>query len=293
LVVAVPFGVASSVVYGTSIVVQHRAAQQHGGESGSANAAGLLKLVRSPAWLLAIVGDLVGFLLQLVALSTGPVVVIQPLVVLMLPVSLFVSAILGWHDPKPRDYLGVVSVVGGLAVFLLVSGNPTHAHVSHPRLLAMTSAITLVVGFALCFAVTGRSRVVRGAVFGGVAGAFFGTLAVMVNAAGHVLHRHGIHGLLATSHGLVPLAAVVLVGGAGIVLTQLSFQVGALVATLPANLAADPLVAVVLGALVLHERLAVSAGHVTVYVLCFAAVLAGAIQLAEAEAEVEAGVEVG
>jgi drug/metabolite transporter (DMT)-like permease len=280
--------VASAAVYGSSIVVQHRAAQQHAGESGSASAAGLLRLARSPMWLLAIVGDLVGFLLQLVALSTGPVVVIQPLVVLMLPVSLFVSAFLGWHQPKARDYLGVVLVIAGLAVFLGLVGHPGHGRETHTRVLAMTIALSLVIGFVLCFAVVGRNRVVRGAMYGAVAGAFFGTIAVMVNAASHTMRHHGVHGLLASSRGLVPIAGMVLVGCAGIVLTQMSFQVGTLAATLPANLAADPLVAVALGAIVLHERLPISAVHIITYVLCLGAVVVGAIQLAAAEAEVEA-----
>jgi drug/metabolite transporter (DMT)-like permease len=289
LVVAVPFGVASSAVYGTSIVVQHRTAQEHAGGSGSASAAGLFRLVRSPVWLHAIVGDFVGFLLQLVALSTGPVVVIQPLVVLMLPVSLFVSAFLGWHHPRPRDYVGVLLVVGGLGVFLALVGHPRHGHGAHPRVLAMTIALSLIAGFVLCFAVIGRNRALRGATYGLVAGGFFGTIAVMINSASHTLHHQGWHGVLLTSRGWVPIAGMILVGGAGIVLTQMSFQIGTLVATLPANLAADPLVAVVLGAMLLHEALPISAGHVIVYALCLVAVVLGAIQLAAAEAEVEAG----
>lgn len=290
LAVAVPFGVGSAVVYGTSIVVQHRAAQQHADDTGSASAAGLLRLARNPVWLLAIAGDFIGFLLQLVALSTGPVVVIQPLVVLMLPVSLFVSASLGWHHPRPRDYLGVVLVIGGLGVFLGLVGHPVHGHGAHPRVLAMTIALSLAAGFVLCFAVLGRDRVLRGAMYGLVAGGFFGTIAVMVNAASHTLHHEGVHGVVLTSRGLVPIAGMILVGVAGIVLTQMSFQIGTLAATLPANLAADPFVAVVLGAVILHERLPISAGHLIAYALCLLAVILGAIQLAAAEAEVEAGV---
>jgi drug/metabolite transporter (DMT)-like permease len=285
----VPFGVGSAVVYGASIVVQHRAAQEHADDTGSASAAGLFRLARNPVWLLAIAGDFIGFLLQLVALSTGPVVVIQPLVVLMLPVSLFVSALLGWHHPRPRDYLGVVLVVAGLAVFLGLIGHPAHGHGAHPRVLAMTIALSLAAGFVLCFAVLGRDRVFRGAMYGLVAGGLFGTVAVMVNAASHTLHHEGVHGVVATPRGWVPIVGMILVGVMGIVLTQMSFQIGTLAATLPANLAADPFVAVVLGAVILHERLPISPGHVIAYALCLAAVISGAIQLAAAEAEVEAG----
>ena len=84
LVVAIPFGVASAVIYGASIVVQHRMAQEHSDGDGQASAAGLFRLFRSPTFIIAIGGDLIGFLLQVVALSLGSVVIIQPLVVLML-----------------------------------------------------------------------------------------------------------------------------------------------------------------------------------------------------------------
>jgi drug/metabolite transporter (DMT)-like permease len=291
LAVAVPFGVASAVVYGTSIVVQHRTAQDHADEGGQASAAGLWRLLRSPTWLLAIGGDFLGFVLQLVALSTGPVVVIAPLVVLMLPVSLFVSALLGWHHPRPRDYLGVAAVIGGLGVFLGLIGEPAVGHVPRPRVLTMTIALALVLSFLLSFAVTGRGRVVRGAMYGGVAGVCFGTVAVMVSAASQRLSRAGVHGLIATSRGLVPIAGMILVGVGGIILTQMSFQVGALAATLPANLATDPTTAVFLGVVLLREHVPLSPWHLVAYLVCLLAVLAGAIRLAEAEAEVEAGAD--
>jgi drug/metabolite transporter (DMT)-like permease len=281
LVVAVPCGVASSIVYGTSIVVQHRTAQQHAGDSGDASASGLLQMIRNPIWLLAIAGDLVGFLLQIAALSTGPVVIVQPLVVLMLPVSLGVSYLLGGHRPRMGDYLGVLAVLGGLGVFLAVVGVPGAGHVPHPRFIAVAVVIVLGVGVVLVAVVTGRSKVLRGAMYGAVAGAFFGTLAVLVDAASDRLGDGGAHALLETPRGLVPLAGAVLCGTSGIVLTQLSFQVGALGATLPANLATDPMTGVLLGAVLLHEHIPLSAGHLVLYVFCLAAVLGGAIRLAD------------
>lgn len=284
LAVAIPFGVGSSIVYGASIVVQHRLAQEHSHTEGLASAAGLLRLLRHPGWLLAIAGDFIGFLLQIVALATGPVVVVQPLVVLMLPVSLFVSAMLGWHRPRPGDYLGVLGVLSGLALFLGLIGRPGAEHLPRPRVLAMVVCVVLIVGVVLCFALKGRNRIVRGAVYGAVAGGYFGTLAVMVDAASERVAQAGVHGLLATGRGLIPLFGVVLLGAGGIVLTQMSFQVGALAATLPANLVADPLTAVLLGEVFLREYIPLGAGHVALYVLCLVAVVAGAIRLADPEA---------
>jgi hypothetical protein len=77
------------------------------------------------------------------------------------------------------------------------------------------------------------------------------------------------------------LACAAIMGLGGGMLTQMSFQVGALGATLPANLAADPTVAVVLGAVLLREHFPHSPAHLAAYAVCLAAVIAGAIRLAE------------
>lgn len=234
----------------------------------------------SPSVLLAIAGDAVGFLLQIVALATGPVVVIQPLVVLMLRVSLGVAFLLGGRRPQRGDYVGVLGVLGGLGMFLALIGRPGAGHVPRPRVLGIAVILVLLIGAVLATVVTGRNRLVRGAMYGAVAGVYFGTLAVMVDAASDRAARGGYEGLFESPRGLVPLAGIVVLGVGGMILTQLSFQVGALGATLPANLATDPMMGVLLGVVLLREHVPLSIGHVALYLLCLVAVVGGAIRLA-------------
>jgi len=280
----VPLGVGASVVYGTSIVVQHRTAQQHADEGGETSASSLLRLARNPLWLIAVISDFAGFLLQAAALSAGSVVVIQPLVVLMLPVALGVSFLMGGHRPRLGDYLGCVAILGGLALFLILIGKPGEPHVPRPRMLACAVALVIVVGVVLCFVVVRQNRIIRGAVYGAVAGAYFGTLAVMVDAASDEAGRHGVKALVTHSKGVVPLLCLCVLGVAGIVLTQMSFQIGALGATLPANLAADPLMGVLLGVVLLKEHIPLTPGHLIAYVGCLTAVVLGAVRLADPHA---------
>jgi drug/metabolite transporter (DMT)-like permease len=281
LVVAVPLGVAAAVVYGTSIVVQHRTASQHADEGGETSASSLLRLARNPLWVIAVLSDFIGFCLQAGALSAGSVVVIQPLVVLMLPVAMAVNFFWGGHRPRLGDYLGCLAVLGGLAVFLVLIGKPGEPHVPHSRRIYTAVLVVLVAGGLLTAAVVRTNRLVRGAVYGAVAGAYFGTLAVMVDAASDEVGRRGFASLVTHPKGYVPLICMVVLGAAGILLTQMSFQVGALGATLPANLAADPLMGVLLGALLLREHIPMSPVHILAYVLCLAAVAAGAARLAQ------------
>ncbi|HZC70038.1 MAG TPA: DMT family transporter [Jatrophihabitans sp.] len=286
--VAIPFAVGSAIVYGTSAVVQHHMAQQFADGQGRSSAEGLWRLVRNPVWLLAVCGDFFGFILQVIALANGPVVIVQPLVVLMLPVSLFVSAALGWHAPRPGELLGVLGVVSGLAIFLSLVGQPGAERVPGPIALATTVLVVLAAAALACVAVTGRHRVVRAAVYGAAGGSYFGTLAVLVDAASERTRHAGLHGLLTTPRGLIPLIGIAFLGVGGIVLTQMSFQIGALGATLPANLSADPLTAVLMGELLLRERIPLSPGHIAAYLLCLIAVIGGGIRLAEQRSELDA-----
>jgi hypothetical protein len=119
----------------------------------------------------------------------------------------------------------------------------------------------------------------RAGVYGGVAGAWFGLVGVLLNATATTWRDHGISGF-SDPQGLVPLIGLIVIGALGITLTQISFQVGALGASFPANKAADPVVAVVLGSVLLHERVPVGGLVVVGYAVCLAAIVGGTIRLA-------------
>jgi drug/metabolite transporter (DMT)-like permease len=302
---SVPFAVAAACVYGTSIVVQHRSASEQSG--GEASASGLLRLLRDPLWVIAVLGDFVGFVFNAIALSIGKVVYVQPFVVLMLPVALLVHWFMGGSPPRRGDYLGCLAIFVGLAVFLTLVGEPHHQRVPHAGWVAIAVAAVLVGGAVLCLLVIRAGPRIRGAMYGGVAGAFFGTIAVMIDASSDIVggHHHapqrhgfrgireqvqgGLDGLFETQRGLIIVVAIALLGVGGIVLTQVSFQVGALGATLPANMVLDPVFGVLLGAGLLRELIPVSPAHVLAYALCLALIAAGAIRLAQPAIETVPG----
>jgi drug/metabolite transporter (DMT)-like permease len=296
---SVPFAVGAACVYGTSIVFQHRSVQEHA--DSEANASHLLLLLKNPTWVIAVLGDFIGFVLNAAALSIGKVVYVQPFVVLMLPIALLVHWALGGTAPRRGDVLGCLAIIAALTVFLTLVGAPHHQRVPHPLGVIVAVGSVLAAGALLCLAVARAGPRLRGAVYGGVAGAWFGTIAVMIDATSDILggggphhHRtthhglrelrddvqHGVQGLFGTERGLVVVAAIVLLGTGGIILTQVSFQVGALAATLPSNMVVDPLFGVLLGALLLHELIPVSPWHLVAYVLCIGLILAGGIRLA-------------
>ncbi len=175
----------------------------------------------------------------------------------------------------------MAAVVGGLTGFIGMVGRAGHPQSPNPWAAGIAVvAILVVLGAALSLAVRGRGASLRGAVYGAVAGACFGTLGVLVNTASHRIVDGAVTSLLTHPSGIVTLAGIVVLGAMGIVLTQMSFQVGALAATLPANLSADPLVAVVLGVVLLRENLPHGPGYLVGYVVCLGLILYGTIRLA-------------
>ena len=278
LILSVACGIAAAIVYGSASAVQHQAVNTG---TEVADPRGLWELLRNPRWLLSIGGDAVGVVFQVIALATGPVVLIQPLLVLTLPVSLVVGYLLGGPSPRRGDYLACLSIIGGLGVFFVLLGTPGAGHPPHSRAILATVLIAVLGGGALCALVHRHGPTLRAGVYGGVAGAWFGTVGVLLNAAATEFTDHGLRGLLLHARGLVPLLGILVLGVLGMTLTQVSFQVGALAASFPANKSADQVAAVVLGAVLLHERVPAGAAHVVGYLLCLGAIVAGAVRLAE------------
>ncbi len=277
LLIAVALGVAAALAYGAATAVQHDVA--HTG-TGRADARGLLRLLREPRWLISVGGDTAGLVLQVLALAAGPVVLVQPLLVLTLPVSLFVGFLLGGPRPGRPDYVACAAILLALTVFFVVVGSPPAARPLPPQTALVTAGVVVLVGALVAFAVRGGSVALRAAVLGGVAGAWFGTSGVFVDAAVVEFADHGLRGLLTSAAGLVAIGGAIVVGVLGMTLTQASFQVGALAASFPANESAAPVAAVVLGSVLLHEYVPTGGGRVVVYLLCLGAVVAGTIRLA-------------
>ena len=280
LIVAVPCGIAAALAYGASSAVQHESANTG---TDAADARGLLNLLTNPRWLMSVGGDALGLILQVIALATGPVVLIQPLLVLAVPISLPVGWLLARSWPSSsswrRDALGCLAVVGGLAVFFILVGDPGSGSELHAGPAAWTSVIALAVTAIGCLAVRGQPAAVRAGVLGALAGSLFGVVGVLLNAVATAYDDHGLSALQQES-GWVPLAGLLVLGAVAFVLTQVSFQIGELAASFPANESSAPIVAVIVGAVLLHETVPVSALRLPVYLICLVAVVGGTVALA-------------
>jgi drug/metabolite transporter (DMT)-like permease len=275
LIVAVPCAVVSALAYGAATAVEHDAAH-----SAPAGAAGLVSLLRNPRWLLAMGGNTLGLTFQVLALATGPVVLVQPILVLALPISLPIAALLGGPRPRRREYRSCAVILVALAGFFALVGDPGDATSLSSAQVLVAAACVVASGAVVLGGAARAGGSARSALFGAVAGAWFGFVAVLMDAAAAAWRSEGIT-VFAHPRGWLPVVVLLAIGAASMALTQVAFQMGSLGASLPANLVLDPLVAIVLGALLLHEAVPRSAGYLIAYVLCLAAIVYGAVRLAE------------
>jgi drug/metabolite transporter (DMT)-like permease len=88
----------------------------------------LVQLLSRPLWLAGLLAYLVAYALQMVAVSLGPVVVIQPLISAQLVFALLLGVVFLHREATVREWLGAVAVTIGIAVFIVATdpspGNP-------------------------------------------------------------------------------------------------------------------------------------------------------------------------
>jgi hypothetical protein len=97
LTVPVLAALAGACVYGVTGILQQRNA--HRVEGDATDQAGLIRgLIHRPVWVLSTIGSLVGFGLQGLALGTGPIVLVQP----MLVTGIIFSAVTGFIVRRQR-----------------------------------------------------------------------------------------------------------------------------------------------------------------------------------------------
>jgi len=275
LLVAVPAALCAAAAYGSATAVQHSVTNTGG---DVADAAGLLRAIRDPRWLLATCGDGVGLILQVIALATGPVVVVQPILVLALPISLPIAKALGGPAPKLREFRACGLIVAGLAAFFGIVGDPGAGHALAVRAAVIVTVVAAAAGGAALLGAARTGGGLKAAIYGAVAGAWFGVVAVFMDASATAWERHGL-AAFGHARGLVPLVALIVMGAASMVLTQVSFQIGSIGASFPASLVADPVVAVILGGVLLSEHVPLSTWTALAYAACLAAILSGAVVL--------------
>lgn len=270
----------AALAFAVATVLQHRAAAAAEAPVGEASLTRLaVHLTGRPLWLLGTVAGAVGLLLHALAVHVGQLVVVQPLLVLGLPLSLAAGAVLDRTWPSRAQVTAGLLAAAGLAIFLLSARPQAGTALGRTGVLWAASGVVLLV---LVAAVRWGRRPCarhRALLLGLAAGSGFGVTGVLLKQvvdipAGQLLRTW-------------PLVALLAVGVPSVVVAQWAFQSGSLSSCLPAMTMMEPVVAVVLGALGFSEQLDATVPGRTGQLLGLLLTLAAVIRLARLQSEQE------
>jgi drug/metabolite transporter (DMT)-like permease len=235
----------------------------------------LARLAGQTLWLVGTLALLTGYGFQAAALDRGRLAIVQPILVTTIVFALPLGYVLTRQVVGRFEVVGSGVIVLGLALFALF-GDPAGGNENAPRaewaiaiaVLGVVSAVLLLFG--------GRGGfTVKAAVYGTVAGILFGLSAALTKPTLAYLHA-GIAELF--SHWEPYTLAIA--GVLGFVLQQVSLGTGKLAPSVATVSVANPVVGILLGVLLLDERLSRPPWHVVLACVGLGAALVGAVLIA-------------
>lgn len=231
-------------------------------------------------WWLGGMAAIVNYSLQAGALAWGSVMLVTALQVTALLFALPIYARLTARRMSRWEWMWAAVLAGALAVLILV-GDPA---AGHQRASIETWSIVGLVIVPILVACVLAARIWAGTPFAAVllalvAGSSLAVFAVLTKGVVEI-GEHSLLGVL-KSPEFVPW---ILVAVTGMVFQQSAFRAGALTASLPTMTVAKPVVAGILGVVVLGETLDAHGAKAFVLVAAVAVVIIATLALARGEA---------
>ena len=276
----------AAVFLAIGIVVRQRATMDVPEEHGVSSVM-FLTLLRRPLWWAGTAAAVAGYVFQALALAEGSLLLVQPILVSALLFALPLSARLAHRRVTRGEWAWALLLTASLALFVVLARTrPGDYEASLP-----TSALVAVICTAAvmgCVVVAIRTAGWRRAVLLALAvGVLFGVVAVLTKLVMHVLVYDGVRALLTTP----VLYLLVVLGIVAVFLQQSAFHAGSLQTSVPTMLVLEPVIAVVLGAVVLGEHLDVSRLDGVLIAISTAAMAAATIALGRDEGAYEEELE--
>ena len=268
------------------IVVRQRATMDVPPEHGVSSVM-FLTLLRRPLWWAGTAAAVAGYVFQALALAKGSLLLVQPILVSGLLFALPMSARLAHRRVTRGEWLWALVLTVALAVFVVLAKTRPGDYEASLTLSAIV-ALICTAAVSACVVVATRTMGWKRAVLLALAvGVLFGVVAVLTKLLMHVLTHEGARALLLTP---VPYL-LVLIAVFATFLQQSAFHAGSLKTSVPTMLVLEPLVAVLLGAIVLGEHLDVSQVDAVLITISTVAMAAATIALGRDEGAYEEQLE--
>ncbi|MEE6138116.1 DMT family transporter [Mycobacterium sp. 050128] len=278
--VAIFSGLLAAFWAAVGIVVRQRVAQSVPKNDGDLSRPTVTSVVRQPLWWAGILAAVAGYVFQALALANGSLLLVQPLLVSSLLFALPLSARLCHQRITGAEWAWAIVLTVALAAFVLV-GQPREGHHRSPipswTMAVLLTAPLVIVCLVAARRTHGRTRAMLLAVTVAV---LLGMVAVLTKICTHRYAVGGWHGLLS-----VPAPYLLVVLAVAVTMVQSSaFHAGALQASVPLMLVGEPVVAVMLGVIVLGEHLAVRGSAAIGLLVAVLAMVVSTVALARDQA---------
>jgi drug/metabolite transporter (DMT)-like permease len=268
------------------IVVRQRATMDVPPEHGVSSVM-FLTLLRRRLWWAGTAAAVAGYVFQALALAYGSLLLVQPILVSALLFALPMSARLAHRRVTRGEWLWALLLTASLAVFVvLAKTRPGDYEASVPITALVAVICTAAVGACVIVAIrtAGWKRAVLLALAVGV---LFGIVAVLTKLVMHLLTHDGLRSVLTTP----VLYLLVVLGIVAVFLQQSAFHAGSLQTSVPTMLVLEPVIAVVLGAVVLGENMTVDGVKAVAITAAIVAMAAATIALGRDEGALEEELE--
>ena len=236
----------------------------------------LLQILHQPVWLAGLLFQVVGWILQAMALDRAPLTVVQSLISLSLVVALFLGVWLTGQHVGGREIAGAAFTLVGIGLFL--SAGQPQGGTTHPSATTWWLAGLVTLAFVVVlFTVGGRLGGAEAALtLGMAAGLCFGLQAAVTKTFVTELGG-GLAGLLSSWSVYVLIASALI----GFVLQQSALKTDVLAPAMASSNSVTLFSSVVLGVAVYGEKLSGGGGtHAGLAILGLAVAIMGIVLLA-------------
>ena len=273
MILAVVFALAAAMANAINLMTQHKASIGAPRQVKGWRLA--LYLPRQPLWLLGVAAAVGSFVFQALALHSGPMSVVQPLLVTELVFVLVLRRVWIRQDVARAAWASVTVVCVTLGVFLAV-GEPTGGH-PFPAAKQWLSAGLVFGGAVAVLTLLGLrgAPARRAAVLAAATGLTASLEATFLKTATETLSVSGIGGMLANWPVYAFIAAII----TGALLQQATLHVGPLSVSQPILVIADPFASIILSVWLFGEHFTDSPAKVAIAIVAFAAMAVGVTML--------------
>lgn len=280
LLLGIPLALAGAVFMSLGAQYQHRGVEKMERLSGADGASGLTMvqvrgLLTRPSWLIGTLMLGLAIVCQLAALTVAPLIVVQPLGAIALVMTTLLNARISGHTPTRQSITAIVCCVGGIFLFVFFAAIfATEKDVTDTELftiLAVLLVVIIILG-ACWLVLRHRMRALFYIVGAGILYGFVATLAKVVIKRVQAGDFEWIT--------IICVVALIAAAAVGAYFVQTAYSSGPPDLVIAGLTVVDPLIAVLIGMVVLGEAAAAPPWVLVIFGVAGAIAVWGVVGLA-------------